>query len=109
MHELALMEDVVAAIGGRLGDARVRIVRLEIGRLAGVVPDALRFCFDVCARGTPIEGATLEIIDVAACARCRGCGAEFLPESLYALCECGGGDLELIAGRELRIKEVEVD
>ena len=42
-------------------DAPVRRVRLEIGRLSGVVPDAVRFCFDLVAAGTTLEGAVLEI------------------------------------------------
>jgi hydrogenase nickel incorporation protein HypA/HybF len=108
VHELALMEDVVSLIGGRLGDARVMTVRLEIGRLAGVAPDALRFCFDVCARGTTLEGAALEIVDVPGRARCGGCGAEVAMESFLALCACGSAALEVVAGQELRIKDVEV-
>lgn len=62
MHELALMESVVDTIAEQLGDARVAVVRLEIGRLAGVAVDALRFSFDVCTAGTPLAGATLDIV-----------------------------------------------
>jgi hydrogenase nickel incorporation protein HypA/HybF len=40
-------------------------VRLEIGRLSSVMPEAIRFCFDVCARGTALEGAELEIVELA--------------------------------------------
>jgi hydrogenase nickel incorporation protein HypA/HybF len=40
-------------------------VRLEIGRLSAVVPDSIRFCFDICAQGTPLEGAELEIVESA--------------------------------------------
>jgi hydrogenase nickel incorporation protein HypA/HybF len=41
----------------------VHVVRLRVGRDACVSPDALRFCFDVCTRGTPLEGAALEIVE----------------------------------------------
>ena len=34
-------------------------VRLRVGRLAGVVPDAMRFCFELVTAGTPLEGAAL--------------------------------------------------
>jgi hydrogenase nickel incorporation protein HypA/HybF len=109
MHEVALMDGVISAITERVGaDDRVTLVRLEVGRLAGVEPDALRFCFDVCASGTPLEGAALEILDVPGRARCRDCGAPIDAASPFPLCPCGSADLELLSGQELRIKEVEV-
>lgn len=63
MHELSLMEDLVAAVTSEVGEARVHVVRLEVGRLSGASPEALRFCFDVCTCGTPLEGAAFEIIE----------------------------------------------
>jgi hydrogenase nickel incorporation protein HypA/HybF len=109
MHELALAESVVAAVTERLGDARVTAVRLEVGRLAAVVPDALRFCFEVCTRGTSLDGATLDILEIPARGHCRACGARELSfEGFPALCPCGSPDIDLCTGQELRIKEVEV-
>jgi hydrogenase nickel incorporation protein HypA/HybF len=107
MHELALMESVVAEIGERLGDVRVSTVRLEIGRLAGVVPEALRFCFDVCTRGTSMEGASLEIAELPGRGRCGLCGGDRVVDSFVAICPCGG-ELMVVGGEELRLKNVEV-
>jgi hydrogenase nickel incorporation protein HypA/HybF len=108
MHELALMESIVAAVEERIHPARAARVRLQIGRLAGVMPDALRFCFDVCAQGTSLEGATLEIDEVRGRATCRKCGREVAMESFLDACPCGSAEVDLIAGQELRVKEVEV-
>jgi hydrogenase nickel incorporation protein HypA/HybF len=102
------MESVVDAIGERLGDAPVATVRLEVGRLAAVVPDALRFCFDVCTRGTSLEGARLEIIEIPGKARCLTCAAELAIDDLAAVCPCGGMELRVLGGEELRLKNVEV-
>ena len=102
------MESMVSAVVERVGATRVTTVRLEIGRLAAVVPEALRFCFDVCAQGTSLEGATLEIASIAGRARCRSCGGEWAIESYADLCDCGATDLAVLAGEELRIKNVEV-
>ena len=63
MHELALATEVVNICAERADGARVIRVRLEVGRLAAVLPDALRFCFDACSHGTSVEGATLDIIE----------------------------------------------
>jgi hydrogenase nickel incorporation protein HypA/HybF len=108
VHELALMESMVSAVVERVGAARVTTVRLEIGRLAAVVPEALSFCFDVCAQGTSLEGARLEITSIAGRARCRSCGGERPIESYADLCDCGATDLAVLTGEELRLKNVEV-
>lgn len=61
MHELALIDDLITVITEAAGAARVFAVHLEVGRGAGVYVEALRFAFDVCTRGTALEGAALSI------------------------------------------------
>ena len=63
MHELSITRNVVAIVSERAEGQRVTRVRLEIGRLTAVVPDSIRFCFDICAQGTPLAGAELEIVE----------------------------------------------
>jgi hydrogenase nickel incorporation protein HypA/HybF len=108
VHELALMESLIETVAEELAGERVTCVRLEIGALAGVDCEALRFCFGVCARGTPLEGAGLEIVAIPGRARCRRCGGEGPLTRLGAPCACGAFDRELLAGQELRLKDVEV-
>lgn len=108
MHELSLMESLVETIEERIGPAVVRVVRLEVGTLSCVVPDALRFCFDICTSGTRLEGAALDILVVPGRARCHDCGVEAAVEGPVLLCACGSAHLELLAGQELRLKELEI-
>jgi len=108
MHELAITESVVAAVAERVGTARVLRVQLEIGKLSGVVPASVRFCFDVCTRGTALAGARLEVVETPGRARCRDCGRSVELEALLGLCACGSADLELLEGQQLKIREVEV-
>ncbi|MEO7392465.1 MAG: hydrogenase maturation nickel metallochaperone HypA [Ramlibacter sp.] len=63
MHELGITRNVVAICAEHAGGARVIRVRLEIGKQAGVLAESVRFCFDICAKGTTVEGATLEILE----------------------------------------------
>jgi hydrogenase nickel incorporation protein HypA/HybF len=63
MHELAITEAVVAQVTERLPSSKVTLVRLEIGALSGVVADSVRFCFELVAEGTNLEGASLEIVE----------------------------------------------
>jgi hydrogenase nickel incorporation protein HypA/HybF len=106
MHELAVAESVVSSVLERTGDRRVSVVRLRIGRLAGVVPDALSFCFELA--GTQLEGASLEIAEEHGRARCRRCGSDFDLDDPILLCACGSADVQLLSGRELSVTSVEV-
>jgi hydrogenase nickel incorporation protein HypA/HybF len=108
MHELAIMQNIVDTVCEVAGEAQVSRVLLEIGSLSGVAADSLRFCFDLCTKATLLEGALLEIHDVAARARCCECSTEFLMENAIAFCICGSAKVEIVAGDELRIKEVEL-
>ena len=107
MHELVLTQSVVASVEERLGATQVTRVVLEIGALAGVDARAIRFCFDLCVRETSLAGAVLEIIETPGRALCLECGAGFSPVSPILLCSCGSANVRLIAGQELKIKQVE--
>jgi hydrogenase nickel incorporation protein HypA/HybF len=106
MHELAITQGVVDAVTERTGDAPVACVRLRVGRLAGVVPDAMRFCFELVTAGTPLDGAVLEFDRPEGRGRCRTCGADFVLPDLILLCSCGSADVEVLAGRELAVASV---
>jgi hydrogenase nickel incorporation protein HypA/HybF len=108
VHELSVAESVVEAVVARTGQARVTVLRLAVGRLSGVVPDALRFCFDLVAEGTPLEGTELVIEEPAGRAECSSCGAGFPVDDLVLLCPCGSADVAVTAGRELLVRSVEV-
>jgi hydrogenase nickel incorporation protein HypA/HybF len=109
MHELGLTRSVVAICSERAQGAKVRRVTLEIGELTAVLPESVRFCFDICAQGSVLEGALLEIVEVAGAAICRDCGGAVALHALYGRCSCGSANLRLVAGEELRIKEMEVE
>ena len=108
MHELSIANGIVEICAERAGGVRVTRVRLEIGRLSAVLPDAVRFCFDVCARNTVLEGAALEIVETSGLARCRDCDGEVALVRLAARCACGSANLRVIAGEELKIREMEL-
>jgi len=109
MHELSLTQAIVEAVAERMGEARISCVRLEIGKLSGVVVDSIRFCFDLVAEGTTLAGARLEIDEPCGFAQCRDCAAEFAVDDPIVLCPgCGSADVAVRSGRDLLIKSVEV-
>ncbi|MBL4855263.1 MAG: hydrogenase maturation nickel metallochaperone HypA [Robiginitomaculum sp.] len=109
MHEMGITKNIVSIVAEHAKTQKVKRVQLEIGKLSAVMPDALQFCFDVVAKGTVLEGATLEIIEVVGRAKCRACGAEVELHQIVTACTCGSRDLERLSGEELNIKEMELE
>lgn len=108
MHELGITRDIVAIVSEHAKGSRVLRVALEIGKLSAVMPDSIRFCFDVCSKGTQLEGADLEIIETPACFVCQECSSKTKTNKFFIRCDCGSTHLECIAGQELKIKEMEI-
>lgn len=108
MHELSIAQSVVDAVVERTRDRQVTAVRLRVGRLSGVVPDALRFCFELATERTPLQGATLSIEEPAGLLHCRTCDSDASRDDLILLCDCGSADVAVVAGRELDVVSVEV-
>ena len=108
MHELSVTQNIVAIVGEAAKGRRVTRVTLEVGKLSGVMADAIAFCFDVVAQGTVLEGASLEILEIDGLARCETCGLEFEAETLFAPCPCGSTRWKRIRGEELIVKSMEM-
>lgn len=112
MHEMSLCEGIRRVIEDQIAAHdvdRVRRVRVEIGRFAGVEKDALAFAFEVVMRGTRAEGAELVMLDLPGRALCYDCMEEVeIAHRLDPCPDCGGGKLVPVAGDEMRIKDMEV-
>ncbi|WP_373529658.1 hydrogenase maturation nickel metallochaperone HypA [Nostoc sp.] len=109
MHELGITQNIVAIVAEHARGAKVQRVSLEIGKLSAIMPDAIRFCFDICTQNTVLAGATLEILEIPGLAKCRQCGAEIALDKPFGICNCGSVQLDLITGEELKIKEIEIE
>jgi hydrogenase nickel incorporation protein HypA/HybF len=115
MHEMGIALQIIdiaaASVPAELRAARARIARvnLKIGKLAAVVPESLRFCFEIASKDTALAGAELSIEELPVTARCRDCQETWtLEEPAFACRACRGGNLEILSGRELDIVSIEV-
>jgi len=113
MHELSVAQCVVdeaCKAAAKEGAARVTKLWLRIGALAGIVEEALRFCFDVAAEGTACQGAALEIERVDLSVMCENCRQpRTLAERFLFVCpECGSPTPEILAGQELELVSLEI-
>lgn len=105
---MAITQSVVDAVCEHAAGRRVHSVKLEIGALCAVLPDSMQFCFELATEGTAAAGAQLELNVHPGIARCRTCADEFELHDLILLCPCGSADVEVLAGRELKILSMEV-
>jgi hydrogenase nickel incorporation protein HypA/HybF len=73
MHELSIANAIVKACVERASGGRIPCIRVEVGRLAAMLPDSLRFCFEFRPKDTLAGGATLEILETPGRATCGTC------------------------------------
>ena len=113
MHELSLTQSLVAIAeehARQAGGTVIRSITVEVGELAGAIPEALEFAFDVCSKGTLADGAVLILRRIPGHGHCAACATEADCHELIAVCpQCGSLAFELDAGRELRVVELEID
>jgi len=113
MHEYAIAQalvEQVEAVARENGARAVRRVVVQVGKLRGVLPDILRWGFEVAAADTIAAGAAVDIEEVPIRVRCQGCSAESeLADPLFICPSCGGFNLVQVAGAELILKSLEID
>lgn len=88
----------------------LRSVRLNVGQMTAIVPDALSFCFQVITDGTEMEGARLIMEIIPLMGYCSECEEEFEIKDYAFLCpSCGSTKINTLGGQDLSIVEIEVD
>jgi hydrogenase nickel incorporation protein HypA/HybF len=110
MHELSIAQAILDVATRHADGRRVVKVEVRVGHLRQVVPDSLEFAFALITPGTALDGAELRITPVPAAGRCRECGAESVIEDFPLCCaQCGGLDVEMLAGEELLVDALELE
>ena len=124
MHEFGTAQQIVKTVtrvGLQNKAKKVTVVHLEIGQLTFLVPDQLKFSFDIASRGTIAEGAKFIITHLKAKTICKNCnytgelnlqmsGDTSIIEANLKMCpKCNKIGLEIIGGRELNIKNIKVE
>jgi len=114
MHEMSMLSsvtDIVRQEMDRNGLACVSRVVLKSGALAGLMPEAMRFAWEVLTDSGPLAGAELCIERVPVRLRCGGCGLAFAPveQVVFAPCPVCGEELghAVLRGREVFIESIE--
>jgi hydrogenase nickel incorporation protein HypA/HybF len=113
MHEMSLAEGVLQLIEDSAQSqnfSRVKTVWLEIGQLAGVEVEAMKFCFDAVVHDSIAQNAQLVIIEIPGQAWCLHCAEVVNVQALYDACpQCGSHQVQVTGGNEMRVKELDVE
>ncbi len=112
MHEISIMQSTLQLAREQMeksGCTEIQWIKLRIGLMSGVVPEALAFSFDVLKAGTPAANATLEIERMPGLFHCSGCGLEERRDSIEFQCAGCGGLLQLVeGGAELELAQMKI-
>lgn len=112
MHELTIATEIVNIVAEKAKQeafSNVDRITIEIGRLSGVNPHCLSFVFPEAARGTPLEGCYLNLVDIPVDIACRQCDNTTIADETLLVCStCGSQDIKINHGKELRITNLEV-
>ncbi len=111
MHEAGIIHNIltIAEETARKKSAtQILKLRLRIGSMSGVIPEALEFAFEAMKKDTLANNAVLEIEVVPAQCWCENCKIEYTPEDINFLCpECGMGNIKIRKGRELELVSID--
>ena len=112
MHEVGIIQNTLEAAlktAQASGAQRIHNVRMRVGRMSGVVPEALHFAFEVARQGTLAAQAELIIESVPVTCWCDPCQLEFEDgDLLYECPRCRQVSTELRRGHELELTSVEI-
>lgn len=114
MHEMGIAAQIVeisvSSIPDSYENVRVESIHLKIGKLTAIVPDSLRFCFEIVAKDTPLSGAILNIEEIPIVARCLSCDYQWtINEPVFVCGKCQSGNIDVVSGRELDIVSIEIE
>ena len=106
---IQIVEIATASIPNDIENVQVEKVNLKVGKLAAIVPDSLRFCFDIVTKETPLKGAELVIEEIDVVAKCNDCQTNWtITEPVFSCKKCNSSSIEILSGRELDIDSIEI-
>jgi hydrogenase nickel incorporation protein HypA/HybF len=113
MHEMGIANSVLDSVrieALRFPGRHVCKVGVRIGELAGVDPEAMRFCFEALVRDTDLEPLELEIDFRPRRHQCQLCGNFFAARiDDFACPKCGETESRFVEGDELELVYLEVE
>ncbi|MCB0118263.1 MAG: hydrogenase maturation nickel metallochaperone HypA [Anaerolineales bacterium] len=113
MHELPVTQSIlkIALQHAEKGNAkRITDLNIVMGELSSMVDDSIQFYWDIIAKDTIAEGATLHFRRVPAELQCMTCFHKYHPTDKELVCpQCGGVGAKIITGEEFALESIDVE
>ena len=113
MHEMSIALSIVEAVDAKAraeGAASISGIDLVIGKLAGIEPESLKFCFSAAAKGTLAEEALLNVEEPEGIGECGECGKIFPVSFYFAECpDCRSLRIKIVSGEEFLIQSITIE
>jgi hydrogenase nickel incorporation protein HypA/HybF len=113
MHELSIVASLFEILEEKAREQQAKkilLVKLKVGKMAGVVPEFLETAFDRYKEGTIATEAVLEIEEIPLTIKCQKCGTEFASENYVFVCpSCQSVELKVLLGTDLQLEKIELE
>ena len=113
MHEMSIVQSLLSIVEEEMiknNATTLRSVKVKIGEMSGVVPEALSTCFEILTAKSDMKGAVLKMDITPLAGFCIKCKKDFkVVDYIFSCPECSSTDIDIISGREMEIVELEVD
>jgi len=113
MHELSVTENILEIALGHAEKAKaekISDIYLVIGQLSSIVDDSIQFYWDMLAKETKAEGATLHFRRLPIVIKCNICKHTYTPKGDQMSCAaCGSEQITIIQGEEFYLEAIDID
>ena len=113
MHELSITESLLKLAlqhAEKANAKKVTDLHIVMGELASMVDDSIQFYWEIIAKDTIAEQATLHFRRVPAELQCMTCLEKYHPTDRELVCpKCNGVGAKIIAGEEFALESIDVE
>ncbi len=112
MHELAATESILSIAleyGKKASASQVTDIHISVGLLSSIIDDSVQFYWEMIAKGTLCEKATLHFNRIPAELSCEICHTIFdIQRELIPCPSCGSSRVKILSGNEFRVESIEI-
>lgn len=113
MHELTITEsllEIALRHADKANAKRISDLYLVIGDLSSVVDESVQFYWDIVAKDTPAEGATLHFQRKATEIQCLDCEEVYHPKNNNLACpNCQSIRINILSGEEFFLEAINIE
>lgn len=108
VHELSICSSLARIVEAHADGRTVEVVHLDVGHLRQVIPDTLRYSWEIVVIDTPLAGSVLDINHIPAVLHCRDCDTRTAIEVPVFRCGCGSIAVDVVGGEELLVTSLDL-